>query len=107
MSRDALYLERMRDAVRKIESFTEGYSATDFGEDAKTQSAVILQLMLIGEMSKKLSPETKSSISLPWKEISGFRDQAIHDYFDMDLDIVWQTVISDIPILKKSLVTGV
>ena len=106
MSRDKLYLDRIVDAVAKIESFTEEFDAESFGKDAKTQSAVILQLMIIGEMSKRLSSETKLSINLPWKEIAGFRDRAIHDYFDIDLDIVWQTVVSDIPLLKKSLKMG-
>ena len=103
MKSDALYLERIADSIRKIESFTEGFDADNFGKDEKTQSAVMLQLMLIGEMTKRVSTETKKSIDLPWKEISGFRDRAIHDYYDIDLDIVWQTIISDIPALKKAL----
>lgn len=103
MKSDALYFERIADSVRKIEMFTKGFSAESFDADEKTQSAVMLQLMLIGEMTKRISTETKKSIDLPWKEISGFRDRAIHDYYDIDLDIVWQTVVSDIPIVKKAL----
>ncbi len=103
MKNDTLYLERIADSIRKIESFTKGFAADDFGNDEKTQSAVMLQLMLIGEMTKRVSAETKTSIDLPWKEITGFRDRAIHDYYDIDLDIVWQTVVSDIPTLKKAL----
>lgn len=74
-----------------------------FGADEKTQSAVIMQLMLIGEISKKISPQTKTSIDLPWKDIAGFRDKAVHDYFEVDLDVVWNTIISDVPILKSKL----
>ena len=103
MNRDTLYLDRMRDAIGKIERFMHGIDASSFSTDEKTQSAVILQLMLVGEMAKRVSLETRESIRLPWKEITGFRDRAIHDYFDMDLDVVWQTVISDIPDLKKQL----
>ena len=103
MSRDQLYLDRMRDSIRKIEQFIEGVDETSFDRDEKTQSAVMLQLMLIGEMAKRVSPESKATIKLPWKEIAGFRDRAIHDYFDMDLDIVWETAVSDIPALKRQL----
>ena len=93
----------MLDAVRKIELFTANIDRANFGADEKTQSAVIMQLMLIGEISKKISTKTKYSIDLPWKDISGFRDKAIHDYFEVDLDVVWNTIITDIPILKSKL----
>lgn len=103
MPRDALYLEQMLSAIAKIESFTVGITADAFETDQKTQSAVILQLLLIGELAKKVSEETRAAIALPWKEIAGFRDRAVHDYFDIDLDIVWNTVQTDIPELKKQL----
>ena len=93
----------MRDAIRKIEQFTAGTDVNSFARDEKTQSAVMLQLMLIGEMAKKLFETTKASFKLPWKEIAGFRDRVIHDYYDMDLDIIWDTVREDIPALKEVL----
>ena len=74
-----------------------------FMSDAKTQSAVIMQLALIGEMAKKLSPETKDKIKLPWKEIIGFRDRAIHDYFEVDIDVVWNTAVSDLATVKTEI----
>jgi len=103
MKSDAVYLEQMLDSVGKIESFTAGMTEQSFIQDAKTQSAVIMQLMLIGELAKRVSPESKSAIPLPWKEIAGFRDRAIHDYFEIDLSIVWNTVALDLPALKKEL----
>ena len=103
MKDDAVYLAHIRDAIGKIESFTADMDAVQFSEDQKTQSAVLMQLAVIGEMVKRISPATKATIDAPWKEIAGFRDRAIHDYFDVDLDIVWQTVASDVPDLKKRL----
>lgn len=103
MSRDAAYLAYMRDAIGKIERFTAGLDEKVFAIDEKTQSAVILQLMLLGEMTRKLSEATRQAIPLPWKEIAGFRDRAIHDYYEMDLDVIWETVQSDIPLLKSAL----
>ena len=105
MKDDKVYIQQVLDAVRKIESFTANTDRVVFDKDEKTQSAVIMQLMLIGEISKKISSKTKSSIELPWKDIAGFRDKAVHDYFEVDLDIVWNTIISDIPILKSKLQT--
>lgn len=100
MKSDKVYLEQMLDSIQKIFSFTAALSKGDFMSDQKTQSATILQLMLIGELAKKISEETKSKSSLPWKDIAGFRDRAIHDYFEVDLDIVWDTLQTDLSILK-------
>ena len=103
MKDDKVYIRQMLDAVRKIELFTANMNRVSFSSDEKTQSAVIMQLMLIGEISKKISAQTKTSIDLPWKDISGFRDKAVHDYFEMDLDVVWNTIIADLPVLKSKL----
>ena len=105
MKDDKAYIQQVLDAVRKIESFTANTDRVVFDKDEKTQSAVIMQLMLIGEISKKISSKTKSSIELPWKDIAGFRDKAVHDYFEVDLDVVWNTIIDDLPILKDKLQT--
>ena len=105
MKDDKVYIQQMLDAVRKIELFTANIDRASFGADEKTQSAVIMQLMLVGEISKKISSKIKSSIDLPWKDIAGFRDKAVHDYFEVDLDVVLNTIISDIPILKSKLQT--
>jgi len=103
MKDDKLYIDQILDSLRKIESYIKGFDKEKFLADEKTQSAILLQLTLVGEISKKISAETKAKINLPWKEIIGFRDRAIHDYFDVDLNIVWDTAIADIPIVKKAL----
>ena len=103
MKTDEVLLAQMRDAVAKIERFTSGMDEPTFRADEKTQSAVIMQLVLIGEIAKQVSEQTKAGIDLPWKEIAGFRDRAIHNYFGIDVSIVWQTVQDDIPPLKAAL----
>lgn len=103
MKDDIVYVQQILESIAKIESFASGLDRERFIVDAKTQSAVIMQLTLIGEVAKKVSPKTKESVNLPWKDIAGFRDQAIHNYFEIDLDVVWDTVITDIPLLKKEL----
>lgn len=103
MKSDKLYIDQMLDSIRKIELYVKEFDKNKFLADSKTQSAVILQLTLIGEISKKISEWTKLKIDLPWKKIAGFRDRAIHNYFDINLDVVWNTIIMDIPILKSKL----
>lgn len=51
-----------------------------------------------------MSEETKSRIDLPWKDIAGFRDRAIHDYYSIDLDVVWRTVTDDLPMLHRIII---
>jgi uncharacterized protein with HEPN domain len=103
MKHDDVYLRQILDCVRKIETFIAGVTAATFTRDEKTQSAVMMQLILIGELAKRVSDATKQTIDLPWKEVAGFRDQAIHNYFEIDLDIVWQTVQADVPELKAKM----
>ncbi len=101
MKTDRLYIDQILDSIRKIELYTSDIDKEKFMSNQMAQSAVILQLMLIGEISKRISNEAKSDINLPWKEITGFRDVAIHDYFDVDLDVVWNTVTMDLPVMKE------
>ncbi|PIQ73401.1 hypothetical protein COV58_02755 [Candidatus Roizmanbacteria bacterium CG11_big_fil_rev_8_21_14_0_20_36_8] len=103
MKSDDVYLKQILDSVIKIKLFIRGVNSSQFLTDQKTQSAVIMQLALIGELSKKISKNTQSHVDLPWKDIAGFRDRAIHDYYQIDLGIVWETISADIPILKKAI----
>ncbi|MHB8173813.1 MAG: HepT-like ribonuclease domain-containing protein [Nitrospirota bacterium] len=91
------------DSIEKIRLFVSDMDQSAFLKDQKTQSAVIMQLALIGEMAKRVSDATKSSIEVPWREIAGFRDRAIHDYYQIDLQIAWDTIILDLEPLEKSL----
>ena len=103
MKNDRVYIEQILDAVSKIKIFTQNFTYEQFLNDQKTQSAVIMQLALIGELAKHISKETKSQINLPWKDIAGFRDRAIHDYYQIDLEIVWMTITDDLVTIENSL----
>ena len=67
------------------------------------QSAVIMQLAVIGEISKRLSAEFRKCVSLPWRQIARFRDRAVPDYYQLDLEYVWLTIQDDIPLLRNAL----
>ncbi len=101
MEKDNLaYLLLMRDAFGKIQDFVAGMSFDQFSADSKTQSAVIMQLQVIGELAKRMPEDIKMSIDIPWKQMAGLRDIVAHDYFKLDLVSVWETVEKHIPEVK-------
>lgn len=103
MKDDRVYPAQILDSSAKIREFVDGLDITGFLTDRKTQSAVIMQLALIGELAKRVSSHVKSSIAIPWKEIAGFRDRAIHDYFQIDLRVAWDTIALDLEPLEKAI----
>ena len=100
---DNVYRQQIVDAVAKIERFVAGLDRETFSASEVVQSAVIMQLAVIGELSKRLSNEFKERVSLPWKQIAGFRDRAVHDYYQLDMEYVWLTIQDDLPLLKNAL----
>lgn len=96
-----VYLKNILDKAREATEYCRGLSKDEFLKDEKTQSAVILKLIIIGEEATKLSEEIKFAINLPWRSIIGFRNMAIHEYFNVDLSQIWTTVQTDLPELIK------
>ena len=67
------------------------------------QDATIRKLQVIGQAVKNLSDTSKSrQPHIPWKQIAGLRDKVIHDYFGVDLEIVWAVVEKDLPTLRRA-----
>ena len=104
MSRDEATLLDIEQAARLIIEFTRGLDAEVFLDDVKTQSAVLHQLLVLGEAVKRLSPEFRGRHpGVPWALIAGMRDNLIHEYDTVDLDEVWSTAQRDVPRLLLSL----
>ena len=94
---DATVLDILN-AARLAIRFAEGIDKSQFLDDEKTQSAVIHQLLILGEAAKRLSAEFRSAHpQLPWKMMAGMRDKLVHEYDDVDLDEVWETLSGDVP----------
>ena len=101
---DKLYLNDIWEAILKIEKYTKGLSYEEFLNNMMVIDAVVRNLEIIGEATKNLSKEIKSQYpEIPWKEMAGIRDKLIHEYFGIDLDIVWKTIKYRLPELKKYL----
>jgi len=91
------YLFDILQSIEDIRSYTIGISVDAFRKDRKTQQAVIRCLEVVGEATKKIPPSFRELHSdTPWQEIAGMRDKLIHEYFGVDLDIVWETAREDL-----------
>ncbi|MHC4973986.1 MAG: HepT-like ribonuclease domain-containing protein [Planctomycetota bacterium] len=91
-------------SCRRIQRFTAGLTRETFLADEKTQSAVVHQLLVIGEATKRLSESFQAAqAEIPWRDIARMRDRLVHHYDAVDLDEVWKTVASDVPDLLARL----
>jgi len=94
----------MARACRSILEFRQGLDRESFLADRKSQSAILHQLMILGEAAKRLSASLRDAVSdVPWSLIAGMRDHLIHGYQVVDLEEVWRTVDRDIPALIERL----
>lgn len=104
MPRDDAALLDIARAARLAVGFIRGMDQATFLEDAKTQSAVLHQLSILGEAVKRLSPEFRASHpEIPWSTIAGMRDRLIHKYNAVNLGEVWRTMQRDVPELLRHL----
>ena len=100
MNRNRVYLQHILDAINRIESYVAvGHEV--FLASPHWQDAVIRQLEVIGEATKRLSEGIRSGYQeVPWRRIAGLRDVLIHDYMGVDIQAVWEITQRDLPALK-------
>jgi len=85
-------------AARRIEQYLDGVDFNQFEDRSEKQSAVLHQLMVLGEAAKRLSPEFRAQHArVPWARIAGMRDRLIHAYDEVDLQLVWESVTDALP----------
>ncbi len=99
-----LYLEDILDAGTAITEYVKGMSFEEFCNDRKTYSAVVREFEIIGEAVGKLPDEFKKIRSdVEWQDIKDFRNMLIHEYFGVDLEIVWKVIQDDLPVLLSAI----
>ena len=101
---DNVRVRHILDAAREAVNFSEGRCRAGLDTDRKLNLSLVRLLEIIGEAARSLSQEFRQEHpDLPWKSMVGIRDRLIHGYFDINLDVVWQTVTEDLPPLIAQL----
>ncbi len=104
MQRDVQLLLDMLESAKLATHYIAECSKADFLSEIQLQDAVIRRLSIIGEASRRISETTRQTFpTIPWNEISGMRNRLIHEYDDLDLEIVWDTVKHSLPSLIEEL----
>jgi len=95
---DLTRLNHIRDAAIKAIDFVQSKTREDLDQDEILSLALVRLIEIIGEAANHVSADCQNRYSqIPWREIVGMRNRIIHAYFDIDLDVVWQVIIADLP----------
>lgn len=99
-----LLIQDILESIEKIRLYTKNYDFGAFESDSKTIDAVIRNLEIIGEAANKLPQEIKEKDEdIKWRRIVGLRNRVIHEYFGVDLEIVWKIINDDLGLLENQL----
>lgn len=97
-----VFIGHIFESIQAIQKYCKEVKKKDFFEDEQLQDSVMRRLEIIGEAVKKISPDFKNRYKeIEWQKIAGMRDVLIHDYFGIDIKLVWNTIKKDLPKLKK------
>jgi len=98
------YLQDILDSINDTDVFVKGISFEDFLKDKKSVNAVIRSIEVIGEAAKKIPHSMRKDFpDIPWKKMAGMRDKLIHEYFGVDLEIIWEVIKKDLPSIEPLL----
>lgn len=99
-----LLIKDMLAAMGKIERYTSGMDQELFRQDEKTVDAVVRNLEILGEAARQLPEDfIARNPEVPWRQIAGLRNRIVHDYFGLDLDLIWEVIRHDLPQLQDRL----
>lgn len=99
-----MFIEDIIHAMNKIENYTKNLTYEDFAEDEMRIDAVIRNLEIIGEATKNIPNSIREKYTdIPWNKMIGLRNIAIHDYFGIDLDTIWEIITKNIPKTKPKI----
>lgn len=102
MSRNyRIYLQDILDAIQKVETYTTGVSFEIFVSESMRLDAVLRNLQIIGEAAKKIPPEIRQKYpDVSWRQIASFRDILVHEYFRVNLEVVWNIIFNYLPEMR-------
>lgn len=95
-------LQDILDAIAAVERFTANVSFNEFAQNDEKIFAVEKAIEIMGEAAKNVPDSLRKSYpEIPWKSIAGMRDKLAHQYWQIDVEVIWKTVKNDLPILKR------
>lgn len=98
---DALYLRHMLVAIDRVVEATERVTRQEFNGDWVVQDAIVHELQILGEAAGRVSRDlTDSHPEVPWRKVTGLRHKIVHDYFAIDMEVVWDTATLDAPAVR-------
>ena len=101
---DRVRIRHALDAARKAVASTATWKREDLNLEELPTLGLIRLLEIIGESANAVSPEVQlAHPSVPWRRLTGLRNRLIHGYFNVNLDIVWDTILNELPVLIRSL----
>jgi uncharacterized protein with HEPN domain len=101
---DRVYIGHMIDTANKAIGFVAGVEREDFDNNELLRLSLTHLLQIIGEAARRVSPDFRDAYpTIPWKAVVGMRSKVVHDYLDVDEDVVWDTVKNDLPPLIAEL----
>lgn len=101
---DNVYVQHMLDLAEKAMTLVRGKDRTGYDEDETLRLALAHLVQTIGEAARRVSAEFQEKHGqIPWRDIIGIRHKVVHDYLDVDYDIVWDVVTADLPELAAAL----
>src|ERR1700691_3233427 len=100
MKESSAHIDLVIAACKKISEYVSGLDQATFLRQSMPQSAVIMQLQVVGETAKKIDEDTRAQIDVPWKMIVGLRNIIAHNYFMLDLGAIWNIATESIPDLE-------
>jgi uncharacterized protein with HEPN domain len=105
MPRDyTLYLEDILEAIRKVEFYVKGITLEELAGDSMRRDAVLYNLLIIGEAVKAIPDSMKAQYpSIEWRKIGGLRDFVAHEYFGVNLQIIWDVAQNKLTSLRRSI----
>jgi uncharacterized protein with HEPN domain len=109
MSYDRLsvYIEQLLEASTTAFSYVEGYDKGDFMSDKRTQQAVTLNILIVGELATKIAQNhqefAEAHVDIPWSSMRNMRNRIAHGYYEIDFEVVWETVSLSLPPLIQAL----
>jgi len=103
-ARDKDRLEHILNSINNVEEFIQGLDYEGFCNDKLHYYAIVKNIEIIGEAAYYLSKEFREAhTEVPWKMVCGMRHYIVHDYYQVDNQVVWEVATSDLPVLKENI----